>query len=136
MKNTTVLKKFLKNFGVNGKNTIFNLQPNLNNGLDCHQHQLLSNLVLHHSIIQGDLNQTILYLEEQNETNIDQKDIHGYTPLIYAIKYEHTEIVNYLLFKGVSVYLESSADGLSPLEYAVSTGNRSIIKALETWGAK
>uniref|UniRef100_A0A7M5XDP8 Uncharacterized protein n=1 Tax=Clytia hemisphaerica TaxID=252671 RepID=A0A7M5XDP8_9CNID len=136
MKDVIVLNKFLKKFGVTSKNTIFNFRQNLNNDSNCN-HQILSNFQLHQSIIQGHLDRTILYLEGQNESiNIDQLDIHGYTPLIYAIKYEHIDIVNYLLFKGAFVNLESTADGLSPWEYAVSTGNQSILKALETWGAK
>ena len=93
--------------------------------------------MLHQIVIEGDINQMAVYLEEnQNDVEVDQRDMYGQTPLIYAIKYEHLEIVNYLLFNGASVTLVSSADGLSPWEYAVSTGNQSIIKTLEKWGAK
>ena len=59
--------------------------------------------------------------------DVNHRDERGKTPLMYAILYKQTEIVNYLLEKGAN-FRTSDPNGITIQEYAEKSKSEEIIK--------
>lgn len=61
--------------------------------------------------------------------NINSRDDHGNTPLIYAVKKENIEIVKYLIASGANVNIENNLKE-TPIFYALQPSRTEILKLL------
>ncbi|CAH0549306.1 unnamed protein product [Brassicogethes aeneus] len=69
------------------------------------------------------------------DADIDAQDINGYSPLIYAVRKNHTETAKFLINKGADVNLRGSKDNATALHDAAATGNVEIANVLVSNGA-
>jgi len=65
---------------------------------------------------------------------LDQPMSNGYTPLIYSVKYNRREMVDYLLGKGAGI--EQPVNGKTPLMYAAKYNRIDLLRFLLEKGAK
>ena len=77
----------------------------------------------------GDLNKVMRFSKKQINVVHD-----GYTALILATMYGHTEVVRYLCHKGADVNAKDLY-GNSALAFAAADGNMEILNILCDWGA-
>lgn len=61
--------------------------------------------------------------------SINTRDSSGYTPLMYAIRYQHIKLVNLLLYSGADVNARDN-DGETVLMLATRVGNKQVVELL------
>lgn len=88
--------------------------------------------ILHRNV--KDQNLVALQKSVQAGADINQKDGHGYTPLILAAYYGYGPLVKYLCEKGADLNAQNK-DGWSALLYATYYGYSDTFKILMHYGA-
>lgn len=76
---------------------------------------------LHHSVFLGDTTFVKQSLQRDSEELVNSYDSNGNTPLILALHFHKTSIVELLLRNGADPNLESKS-GWSPLQVAIASG--------------
>lgn len=69
------------------------------------------------------------------DANLNEADIHGMTPLMWAAFYNQTEVAKYLLGRKALTEFKSNASGATALILASSRGHSAIAKMLLEHGA-
>lgn len=104
-------------------------------GADEHKHyDRYGNFPLHLAVIKGFLKVTNVMLNYKN-ADVNVFSLNFMTPLHFAAKYGHVEIVTMLLMKGARVNV-SNDDGITPLRLALQEGHLAIVTALQEKGAE
>jgi hypothetical protein len=85
-----------------------------------------------HSYAQIGLIEPVRYIVENNKVNINAKDRSDGTALLYAVQYNHYEMVEYLLEKGA---VQSHGWLVYPIHDAVENSNLDMVKLLLKHGA-
>eukprot|EP00124_Ichthyophonus_hoferi_P006080 Ihof_evm1s1184 gene=Ihof_evmTU1s1184 len=82
---------------------------------------------LHLAVCAGNL-EVVSYLVEKG-ADINARDIHGYTPVIFAAKFGHVLVLHYLIQSGCDLYLEDE-DGATALAWAADKGQGQSVRYL------
>ena len=82
----------------------------------------------------NDLIERILVFKLKPKANVNAKDSYGYSPLFYAVRDGHRDIVRTLLAKGAEVNAKDR-EGATPIFHAVRAGHKEIANLLIAKGA-
>jgi uncharacterized protein len=107
-------------------------------GCICALHMViaLGGCAINEDLHQNVKDRNITQLEEniKQGMNFDEKDRNGFTPLMVAVYYNHSEIVTYLCEKGANINTQDN-DGRTALMYAIEYGYDSTFNILIHHGA-
>jgi ankyrin repeat protein len=80
---------------------------------------------IHEAAVAGDVELVEMLIE--NGADVDDRDVHGYTPLLLAIQAGHTDIAKVLIAGGADVNARAVSDGgedVTPLYLSIILGRR------------
>ena len=85
---------------------------------------------IHDAALTGDVE--LMEMLIANGADVDDRDVHGYTPLILAIQEGHTDIAKTLIANGADVNARAASDGgndVTPLYLSIILG-RGVVENL------
>ncbi len=85
---------------------------------------------IHEAALAGDVELVELLID--NDADVNDRDVHGYTPLLLAIQEGHTDIAKVLIANGADVNARAASDGtedVTPLYLSIILG-RGITETL------
>ncbi len=91
---------------------------------------------IHDAALTGDVELVELLIA--NGADVDDRDVHGYTPLLLAIQEGHTDIAKVLITNGADVNTRAASDGgedVTPLYLSIILGRRVTESLLRDHGA-
>lgn len=91
---------------------------------------------IHEAAVAGDVELVEMLIE--NGADVDDRDVHGYTPLLLAIQSGHTDIAKVLIAGGADVNARAVNDGgedVTPLDLSIILGHRFTESLLRGHGA-
>jgi ankyrin repeat protein len=91
---------------------------------------------IHDAALTGDIE--LMKMLIANGADVDERDVHGYTPLILAIQEGHTDIAKTLITHGADVNARAASDGgndVTPLYLSIILGRGALAGLLRDHGA-
>jgi len=91
---------------------------------------------IHDAALTGDVE--LMEMLIANGADVDERDVHGYTPLLLAIQEGHTDIAKVLITNGADVNTRAASDGgedVTPLYLSIILGHGGIEDLLLGHGA-
>jgi ankyrin repeat protein len=91
---------------------------------------------IHEAAVAGDVELVEMLIA--NGADVDDRDVHGYTPLLLAIQAGHTHIAKVLISNGADVNTRAASDGgedVTPLDLSIILGHRAVESLLRRHGA-